>query len=69
MFSTETKHKLVSGAHKVLAAIELPKRTHEKLLSLFGRCFKIDPKSPSLKYSVIVPEKLPKKPRAGKVAA
>lgn len=69
LFASETKHKLIDGARNVLASFDLPKRTHEKVLSLFGRCFDIKPKSPSLKYDLIVPVKLPKKPRAGKVAA
>ncbi len=69
LFATETKYKLIDGARNVLAAIQLPKRTHEKVLSLFGRCFDIKPKAPSLKVELIEPVKPAKKPRAGKAAA
>lgn len=69
LFAAETKHKLVDGARNVLAGIGLPKRTHEKVLSLFGRCFDINAKSPVLKISVIKPEKPARQPRSKKVAA
>ena len=69
LFATETKRKLIDGARNVLSAIALPKRAHEKVLSLFGRCFDIKPKSPSLKVEVIKAEKPARKPRAEKAAA
>lgn len=66
MFATETKHKLLDGARNVLASLALPRRTHEKLQSLFGRCFDIKPKSPALKVVTIQPEKPARKPRVRK---
>jgi hypothetical protein len=63
LFAAETKHKLLDGARSVLAGLQLPRRTHEKLQSLFGRCFDIKPKSPSLKTVSIRPEKPARKPR------
>lgn len=68
LFVTERKHKLVEGARTVLAGIAMPRRLHEKVLSLFGRCFDIRPKSPSLKTVSIQPEKPARKPRQKKVA-
>ena len=69
LFATEVKHKLIDGARSVLATLQLPKRTHEKILSLFGRCIDIKPKAPSLKVEVIEPEKPARKPRAAKAVA
>lgn len=69
LFAEETKHKLIDGARNVLSKIQLPKRIHEKVLSLFGRCFDVKPKAPSLKVVAIEPAKPARKPRAGKAAA
>lgn len=63
LFATERKHKLIDGARNVLAGIQMPRRIHEKVLSLFGRCFDIKPKSPSLKTTSIQPEKPARTPR------
>ena len=66
LFATEIKHKLIDGARNVVGAITLPKRVHDKVLSLFGRCFDVKPKAPALKVDVIVPEKPARKARAKK---
>ncbi len=68
LFATEVSHKLIDGARNVLGTVQLPKRTHEKLLSLFGRCFDVKPKAPSLTVSVIKPEKPARKPRRKQAA-
>jgi hypothetical protein len=69
LFAVTTKHTLVEGARDLLKKLSLPRRTEEKVLSLFGKCIDIKSKSPSVKVEVIKPEKPAKKPRAGKVAA
>lgn len=69
IFSTEVRHKLIDGARKVLASLTIAKRHHDKIEALFGRCFHVTPKAPSLKVDVIKPEKPARKARAQKVGA
>ena len=76
LFATTTKHTLVEGARELLKKLSLPRRTEEKVLSLFGRCIDLKSKSPSVKVEIIKPEKPARtasrgsrKARAGKVAA
>ena len=68
-FAVETKHSIVSGAVDVLKTIQLPKMIEEKLFQLYGRTITVKTKSPSLKVSIITPEKPARKPRGGKAAA
>ena len=68
LFATEIKHRLIDGARSVLATVELPKRVHDKLLSLFGRCFDVTPKAPVLRVEMIEPEKPVRTPRKKAVA-
>lgn len=69
LFKEQTKHVLVEGARELLKKLSLPRRTEEKVLSLFGRCFDVKSKAPAVKVEVIKPEKPARKPRAGKAAA
>lgn len=69
LFCRQTKHTLVEGAHDVLKEIELPRRKHEKILSLFGKCIEIKTKAPSLKIEIIKAEKPAAKPRSKKAVA
>ncbi len=69
LFNRQTKHTLVEGAHDVLKEIELPRRKHEKILSLFGRCIEIKTKAPSLKIEIVKAEKPTAKPRSNKGVA
>jgi hypothetical protein len=66
LFAAQTTHKLLKGARTALLSLCIPKRKHEKLLSLFGKCFDVKTNEPSLKVEVIKPEKPAKKPRASK---
>ncbi|MFC6645475.1 hypothetical protein ACFQBQ_07720 [Granulicella cerasi] len=67
MFSIETKHKLVESAHDVLATVDLPKRTHDRIAQLFGVCIDVKTKAPVLKVDAITPEKI-KRTKRGKAA-
>jgi hypothetical protein len=73
LFAKTTKHTLVEGARDLLKKLTLPRRSEEKVLSLFGRCIDLKPKAATVKIEVIQPEKPARKPRtakaAGKVAA
>jgi hypothetical protein len=69
LFAATTKHTLVEGARELLKTLSLPRRTEEKVLSLFGRCIDLKSKSPSVKVEIVKPEKPARKPRAGKAAA
>lgn len=68
LFAAQTKHTLIEGARDLLKKMTLPRRTEEKVLSLFGRCIDLKAKAPSVKVEVIKPEK-PAKQRKGKAAA
>jgi hypothetical protein len=69
LFAVRIKHTLIEGARDVLKALDLPRRKHEKVLALFGKCFDVKTNAPSLKVEVIKPEKPAKKPRAAKAVA
>jgi hypothetical protein len=75
LFAKQVKHTLVEGARDLLKRMGLPRRAEEKVLSLFGRCIDLKPKSPSVKIEVIKPEKAlraagrdSRKPRTSKAA-
>lgn len=68
LFAPQQKYELVNGAESALKAEPLPKRLAEKVMNLFGRCLDAKPKKPSLKVTVVDPEKPAKKPRAKKGA-
>jgi hypothetical protein len=69
LFTATTKHALREGARGLLKRLSLPRRTEEKVLSLFGRCIDVKSKSPSVKVEVIKPAKPAKKARGGKAVA
>ena len=63
-FARQIKHSLIEGAKDVLKTITLPRRTEEKIASLFGRCVDLKTKAPTVKVDTITPEKPARKPRA-----
>jgi hypothetical protein len=69
LFARQTTHRLVEGARDLLKTLSLPRRTEEKVLSLFGRCVDITTKAPAVKIDVVQPEKPARKPRGRKAAA
>ena len=69
LFATITTHKLIEGARTVLGGLVLPKSKYDRILSLFGRCFEVKPKAPTVKVDLIEPEKPARKPRAKKAVA
>lgn len=68
LFATQTKHTLIEGARDLLKKLTLPRRTEEKVLSLFGRCIDLKTKAPTVKVEVIKPEKPARKPRSSRKA-
>jgi len=66
LFAARTKHTLIEGARDVLKALDLPRRKHERVLALFGKCFDVKTNAPGLKVEVIKPQKPAKKPRGSK---
>lgn len=74
LFASQIKYTLVEGARDLLKKLQLPRRTEEKTLSLFGRCIDLKTKAPTVKVEIIQPEKpagkkSARKPRSGKAAA
>jgi hypothetical protein len=69
LFAMQTKYEVVEGAEAALKTEALPKRLAEKVLNLFGRCFTVTPKKPSLKVVVADPAKPAKKSRTKKGCA
>jgi|GEM_PF-1609904 hypothetical protein len=67
LFQPRIKHELVEGADVALKTEPLNKRLAEKVLALFGRCFKAKKKAPSLKVELLIPTPKAKKPRKPKV--
>ena len=69
LFAAQTRHTLVESGRDVLRRLQLPKRTDEKVMALYGKCYDVKPKSPTLKIDTIQPEKPARKPRGSKAAA
>lgn len=56
-FSTHTIHQMVESPDAVLKSLDLPSKTRTSLETSLARCFKPEPKKPSLKVTVVIPEK------------
>lgn len=68
LFTLRSKWETVTDAETALREESLPKRLAEKVVSLWGRCLDVKPKSPSLKVVVADPSKPAKKPRGKKLS-
>jgi hypothetical protein len=67
MFAESTKYSLIDGARDVLNGLEIPKRTREKVLQLFGMCITVKDQKPKLTIKAVKPV-APKKSRGKKAA-
>jgi hypothetical protein len=65
LFAKVEKYEVVEGAESALKTESLPKRLAEKILNLYGRCFDIKPKKPSLKVELADPATPAKKAKKG----
>lgn len=64
IFAVRTKHELQKDADTVLRSESMSKRLGERVLSLFGRCFTVKRKAPSLKVESLKPKTDAKKKAA-----
>lgn len=65
LFEESTKYTLIDGARDVLGHVDLPKRTRETALALFGMCIDVKDRKPVLKITAVKAQK----PRGGRKAA
>jgi len=69
LFASVSKYVLIESAREVVSGLVLPKRTHDKVLTMFGLCIDVKVNEPSVKVDKIAPDQPTRKQRAGRKVA